>query len=101
MKWKPTAKYGVQLWLCVKFVAHLILVYSTHPTTQNIPSRCSRWPRGGFLLPLWISILFRCRQNVGNPTKRKGATISRNPLIYMVAREGVEPPTRGFSVNFS
>ena len=29
---------------------------------------------------------------------KKGYEKPRNPLIYMVPREGIEPPTRGFSV---
>jgi len=29
--------------------------------------------------------------------KQKGPAISRKPLIYMVAEDGIEPPTRGFS----
>ena len=29
---------------------------------------------------------------------KKGYDICRNPLILVVAREGFEPPTRGFSV---
>ena len=29
---------------------------------------------------------------------KRGHDISRNPLILMVPRDGIEPPTRGFSV---
>ena len=34
----------------------------------------------------------------GASGKKKGPAISRKPLIYMVAEDGIEPPTRGFSI---
>jgi hypothetical protein len=30
--------------------------------------------------------------------KNRGHGITRKPLIFMVPRDGIEPPTRGFSV---
>jgi len=32
--------------------------------------------------------------------KKRGYDESRNPLILLVPRDGIEPPTRGFSVRF-
>jgi len=56
----------------------------------------------GFAAQEWPRF-FCIRQPNGNQfasTKEKGPAISRKPLISMVAREGIEPPTRGFSITF-
>ncbi len=32
---------------------------------------------------------------------KKGYDISRNPFIFMVPRDGIEPPTRGFTIPYT
>ena len=37
-------------------------------------------------------------RNHPQPRRKRGYGIHRNPFILLVPRDGIEPPTRGFSV---